>query len=75
MPKPQLVAAIKNEIAQAGPMPFARFMELALYHPELGYYSSPGEKIGWKGDFYTSASVHCIFREWPAMGIAFYACS
>ncbi len=70
MPKPQLVAAIKNEIAQAGPMPFARFMELALYHPELGYYSSAGEKIGWKGDFYTSASVHPIFGELLAKQIA-----
>ncbi len=63
MSKPELVSAIQNEIAQNGPIPFARFMESALYHPEYGYYSSPGEKIGWEGDFYTSSSVHPIFGE------------
>ncbi|MEM7014458.1 MAG: SAM-dependent methyltransferase [Verrucomicrobiota bacterium] len=35
---------------------FSRFMELALYHPEHGYYCKPRE-IGRKGDFYTSVSV------------------
>jgi len=41
---------------------FARFMELALYEPELGYYSNPKRKVGRKGgDFYTSASVGDTF--------------
>src|SRR5581483_6785165 len=61
MSKPELVAAIREEILAKGPVPFARFMELALYHPEYGYYSAPGEKIGWKGDYYTSSSVHPVF--------------
>jgi SAM-dependent MidA family methyltransferase len=38
-------------------------MESALYHPALGYYASPGEKIGPQGDYYTSPSVHPIFGE------------
>lgn len=63
MSKPKLIAAIRKEIAQAGPIPFARYMELTLYHPEHGYYNSPGEKIGRKGDFYTSSSVHPVFGE------------
>ncbi|MFQ5597760.1 MAG: class I SAM-dependent methyltransferase [Nitrospiria bacterium] len=63
MSKPALIATVKNEIASKGPIPFARYMELALYHPEYGYYSSPGEKIGWQGDFYTSAAVHPVFGE------------
>ena len=63
MSKPELVAAIREEISARGPIPFARFMELALYHPEYGYYTSPGEKIGWKGDYYTSSSVHPVFGE------------
>jgi SAM-dependent MidA family methyltransferase len=63
MSKPELVAAIREEILAKGPIPFARFMESALYHPEYGYYSSPGEKIGWKGDYYTSSSVHPVFGE------------
>jgi SAM-dependent MidA family methyltransferase len=63
MSKPQLVAVIREEIASGGPIPFVRFMESALYHPEYGYYTSPGEKIGWKGDYYTSSSVHPVFGE------------
>lgn len=63
MSKPELVAAIREEIAARGAIPFARFMELALYHPQYGYYTSPGEKIGWKGDYYTSSSVHPVFGE------------
>jgi SAM-dependent MidA family methyltransferase len=40
-------------------------MELALYHPQYGYYMrQPGgtdhERIGWSGDFYTSSDVHPI---------------
>ena len=61
---PELVAAIASEVIASGPIPFARFMELALYHPQLGYYmrsSEPvAERIGWTGDFYTSSDVHPI---------------
>ncbi|TKB90591.1 MAG: class I SAM-dependent methyltransferase [Nitrospira sp.] len=61
---PELVATIASEIAASGPIPFARFMELALYHPQFGYYmrSTPPahERIGWRGDFYTSSDVHPI---------------
>jgi SAM-dependent MidA family methyltransferase len=64
---PQLVAAIASEIGRHGPIPFARFMELALYHPQFGYYmrpSDPGsERIGWEGDFYTSSDVHPILGQ------------
>jgi SAM-dependent MidA family methyltransferase len=63
MSKPELVAFIREEILKHGPIPFVRFMESALYHPTLGYYSSPGEKIGPRGDYYTSSSVHPIFGE------------
>jgi len=36
-------------------------MSLALYHPQQGYYSSSREKIGPRGDYYTSSNVHPIF--------------
>jgi len=52
---------IKDEIRSAGPITFARFMELALYHPELGYYSSGRARIGKDGDFYTSPHVSPVF--------------
>src|SRR6478736_2905848 len=40
-------------------------MELALYHPQFGYYmrqpdGADHEPIGWSGDFYTSSDVHPI---------------
>lgn len=62
---PELIAAISSEIIKAGPIPFVRFMELALYHPQYGYYmrqpnGADHERIGWSGDFYTSADVHPI---------------
>ena len=64
---PELVAAIASEVTATGPIPFARFMELALYHPQFGYYmrsSEPRtERIGWNGDFYTSSDVHPILGQ------------
>lgn len=63
---PELVAAIASEIAASGPIPFVRFMELALYHPQFGYYmrSLPTqERIGRRGDFYTSSDVHPILGQ------------
>lgn len=58
-----MVRLLREEIARAGPITFARFMDLALYHPEHGYYtrlsSDPQhERIGWNGDYYTSSDVH-----------------
>ncbi|MBS0169151.1 MAG: SAM-dependent methyltransferase [Nitrospira sp.] len=65
---PQLLAVIKAEISANGPIPFARFMELALYHPQYGYYVRPvddptQERIGWSGDFYTSSDVHPVLGQ------------
>ncbi len=62
---PELITAISSEIAKSGPIPFVRFMELALYHPQYGYYmrqpdEAQAERIGWSGDFYTSSDVHPI---------------
>ena len=62
---PELVAAISSEITRNGPIPFVRFMELALYHPQFGYYmrqpnGEDHERIGWSGDFYTSSDVYPI---------------
>jgi len=51
---------IRGLIEKAGPIPFSRFMEEALYHPELGYYST-GKPFKGKGDFYTGPSLHPIF--------------
>ncbi len=58
---PSLEEVIKDEIRAKGPVTFARFMELALYHPELGYYSSGRGRIGKAGDFYTNSHVSPVF--------------
>jgi SAM-dependent MidA family methyltransferase len=58
---PDLVAAIRSEIDAAGRIPFARFMELALYHPEWGYYLSPQRRPGRPGDFLTAPETHPFF--------------
>ncbi|MGD9894495.1 MAG: class I SAM-dependent methyltransferase [Dehalococcoidia bacterium] len=42
-------------------MPFARFMELALYHPTLGYYRSGKRRIGERGDYITSPYLSPLF--------------
>ncbi|MBW3633553.1 MAG: SAM-dependent methyltransferase [Chloroflexi bacterium] len=59
---PDLVAAIRAEIdAAGGRIPFAQFMELALYHPAWGYYLSPERRPGRPGDFLTAPETHPFF--------------
>ena len=56
-----LVARIRAEIVETGPMTFARFMELALYDPAGGYYRSAEARPGRAGDFLTAPETHPIF--------------
>lgn len=42
---------------------FARFMELALYTPLLGYYSTHRPKIGKHGDFITAPEISPLFAQ------------
>jgi len=52
---------IIEKIKDEGPITFETFMDMALYYPGLGYYSTPRIAIGREGDFYTSPHVHPIF--------------
>ena len=61
MANSELVEFIRAEIAANGPISFARFMELALYCPERGYYASGRANIGRRGDFFTNVSVGPLF--------------
>lgn len=56
---PRLIQAMVDEM-DGGAIPFERFMELALYHPDFGYYRKPG-RIGRQGDFLTSPAIHPMF--------------
>lgn len=58
---PALVEIIRGEIARRGRITFARFMELALYHPEHGYYLSPERRPGRGGDFLTAPEASPLF--------------
>jgi SAM-dependent MidA family methyltransferase len=44
-------------------MRFSRFMELALYDPQDGYYASGRAQVGRDGDFFTNVSVGPLFGE------------
>ncbi|HEU5347242.1 MAG TPA: SAM-dependent methyltransferase [Ktedonobacterales bacterium] len=55
---------LADEIQRDGPITFARFMAVALYHPTLGYYAGGGagrEPVGWEGDYFTSGDLHPLW--------------
>jgi SAM-dependent MidA family methyltransferase len=55
---------IRAEIAAGGGwISFARYMELALYAPGLGYYSAGARKLGRDGDFVTAPEISPLFGQ------------
>jgi SAM-dependent MidA family methyltransferase len=53
---------IAQEIArQGGWIPFARYMQLALHEPGVGYYASGARKFGPHGDFVTAPELGSLF--------------
>lgn len=77
-PTPDALAAseslqqlIAREIGQgSGWMPFARYMDLALYAPKLGYYSGGAAKLGREGDFTTAPELSPLFGAALAQPVA-----
>ncbi len=65
----KLLEKIRQEAGPTGQISFARYMELALYCPEYGYYEAETDRIGRRGDFYTSVSVGPLFGH--LLGFAF----
>ncbi len=62
---------ILHEIArQGGWISFARFMELALYAPGMGYYSAGARKFGEAGDFVTAPEISSLFGRTLARQLA-----
>ena len=59
---PALVASLCDAIrAAGGRIPFARYMDLALYHPVHGYYLGPEARPGRGGDFLTAPELSSFF--------------
>jgi SAM-dependent MidA family methyltransferase len=59
-----LTERICGEIARAGGwISFARYMELALYAPGLGYYAAGSTKLGGAGDFITAPELSSLFSQ------------
>ena len=54
----RLIAA---EIGRSGWLSFARYMELALYAPGLGYYMAGARKLGRDGDFVTAPEISRLY--------------
>jgi len=61
--EPRLVERLRAEIDAdpAARITFARFMSVALYEPDLGYYQVAAHRPGRGGDFLTAPETHPIF--------------
>ena len=71
----KLVALIQATITKAGGwIDFASFMQLALYTPQLGYYSGGSQKIAHPksggGDFVTAPEISPLFAQSIARQVA-----
>lgn len=67
----KLAQAIGEEIRRSGGwVSFARYMELALYAPGLGYYMAGARKLGRDGDFITAPEISSLFGRTIARQVA-----
>ncbi len=62
---PKLIQIIQDKIAESPQkkITFAEYMDLVLYHPQEGYYTSGMVEIGKGGDFFTASSLGNDFGE------------
>lgn len=65
---PDFAAAFLARSGPAGSLTFAEFMDLALFHPSLGYYQRDRARVGYAPgtDFYTASSSGAVFGEMVA---------
>ena len=62
---PSFLPVFRAHADANGAMPFARFMELALYDPTVGYYRSGQARVGYTDgtDFFTASTSGPVFGE------------
>lgn len=66
----EIATILRQKVQRERVVSFARFMECALYCPEIGYYERAADPVGKRGDFFTSVSVGSLFGELLAVQFA-----
>ena len=61
MPERSAGAIEIRKLLKYGDLSFRDFVELALYHPEFGYYTSGAQRVGRGGDYITAATLSPAF--------------
>ncbi len=54
---------IRDKVHETGSISFATFMQMSLYYPGFGYYSSGNYKFGKQGDFITAPELGSLFAK------------
>jgi len=64
-PSPEFLRVFRAHMDATGSMAFDRFMNLALYHPDVGYYHSGQARVGYGNgtDFFTASTSGPLFGE------------
>ncbi len=57
----ELEQRLLAEVAASGPLAFERFVDVALYDPDAGFYAANGQAGGRRGDFVTSVEIGPLF--------------
>jgi len=52
---------VLRNLLSYGPLSFRDFVEIALYHPEFGYYTSGQNRVGKEGDYVTAPTLSPVF--------------
>src|ERR1700745_1315493 len=61
MPGERSLSEVLRNSLTHGDLPFRDFVELALYHPEFGYYARAESPVGRECDFITSPLLSPVF--------------
>jgi SAM-dependent MidA family methyltransferase len=66
-----VLSRLKEELERSGGwMSFARYMEIVLHEPGLGYYAGAAQKLGPQGDFVTAPELGSLFGRTLARQLA-----
>lgn len=61
MPTGSPLADLLRKMLKTGDLTFSDFMEIALYHPDHGYYGSGENRVGKEGDYVTGPTLSPVF--------------